>query len=162
MRWVALSVLALAACTGESTTGPIELTDASADARDVPGYVTFIAASGELGVTNSYIAEVYVRSSDESEQYQPTDGTMTVEERVCVPGPKGDRCRWQVYTVPESSTGSLAGQTLRNLRTNTVILLDVPGTTLRVSYKHQGEKNAENVECPLQPIPSVYFCFSDE
>lgn len=168
-------VLFVAGC-GEATVTAPEAVDAELELRDVPGHTTFIAAGGTFGVIASYFAEVYVMESDDPAdlhqvpQYPATEGAWTVEEYVCEENAAGkEKCRWEVHTVPEELDApggpyvplSHAGETLRNVKGTVIFFEALPGQTFRLRYRHQGEKNAEVLVCPLEPREVLYFCFSD-
>lgn len=164
-------LLLVGACGGDVGTQPSEVDAMPRDARDVPGLRTAIVAGGSSGAgTMDLHAEVVLGPEGSTDVAAVVEGgTYRVEERVCRPArsnpahPSGEKCRWEVYTVPEDSFSDFAGEDLRNVANDGFLLiLDIPVTMLRISYRAKGTSGAENVlDCPWFPFESIYFCNSD-
>lgn len=170
VRLTAVATLLAVACGGDVGTEPASV-ESTLDSRDVPGLRTAIVATGSQGAgTMDLSAEVFTGPEGGPGFVEPvTGGTFTVEEEVCRPArtnpahSDGEKCRWQVYTVPEGSFNELAGQDLRNVPNDGPLsILEVPVTLLRVSYRAKGTPGAEDVlDCPWIPVEFIYFCHSD-
>lgn len=170
MRLICVACLLAVACGGDVGTEPAAV-ESTLESRDIPGVRTAIAATGSRGSgTMDLSAEVIAGPEGGPGFTDPVEGgTFTVEEEVCSPArtnpahPAGEKCRWQVYTVPEGSFNELAGEDLRNVpNDHPLFLLEIPVTMLRISYRSKGTQGAEDVlDCPWIPVEFIYFCNSD-